>query len=193
MRKESGRMSRFDWDPAKDRENLRKHGIRFETASHVFEDPWILSRRDMFHADAEDCYNALGEIAPGVVLFVVYTWREKDGEEAIRLISARKALPTRERHMKKLTAVQKRDIAAVATKPEATIDFSDMPEVLDWTGAEVGRFYRPAKRPITIRLDEDIIDWLKGFGRGYQTRANLLLRYAMEASRHNARSQRAAR
>jgi hypothetical protein len=84
-------MCRFDWDPAKSRENLRKHGVRFETASIVFEDPWILSRKDLSHDDAEERYNALGEIAPGVILFVVYAWREEGRDELIRLISARSA------------------------------------------------------------------------------------------------------
>ena len=84
--------------------------------------------------------------------------------------------------MKKLAAAQKRDIATIAAKTDASIDFSEMPEILDWTGAEVGQFYRPVKRPVTIRLDGDIIDWLKTYGRGYQTKANLLLRHAMESS-----------
>jgi uncharacterized DUF497 family protein len=84
-------MSRFDWDPAKNRENRRKHGVGFETASLIFEDQWILSRKDVSHDDAEDRYNALGEIALGAVLFVVYTWRDEDGKETIRLISARAA------------------------------------------------------------------------------------------------------
>jgi uncharacterized protein (DUF4415 family) len=44
-------------------------------------------------------------------------------------------------------------------------------------------FYRPAKRPVTMRLDEDVVAWLKGFGRGYQTKVNLLLRHAMMSSR----------
>jgi len=87
--------------------------------------------------------------------------------------------------MKKLAAERKRDIAAVAAKTDATIDFTEMPEVLDWSGAEVGRFYRPAKRPVTMRLDNDIVEWLKSYGRGYQTKANLLLRHAMETSRHS--------
>jgi uncharacterized DUF497 family protein len=91
MQEESGRMSLFEWDPAKDHENFRKHSVRFETASLVFEDQWIVSQRDLIHEDAEERFNALGQIAPGVVLFVVYTWREKGGEEVIRLISARKA------------------------------------------------------------------------------------------------------
>ena len=55
--------------------------------------------------------------------------------------------------------------------------------IVDWTGAEVGRFFRPVKRPVTMRLDDDVIEWLKSYGRGYQTKANLLLRHAMEASR----------
>jgi uncharacterized protein (DUF4415 family) len=94
--------------------------------------------------------------------------------------------------MKKLAAAQKLDIAAIAAKTDVTIDFSEMPEVLDWTDAEIGRFYRPAKRPVTIRLDDDIIDWLKSYGRGYQTRTNLLLRHAMESSRRTtAKSGRA--
>jgi uncharacterized protein (DUF4415 family) len=84
--------------------------------------------------------------------------------------------------MKKLAAARKREIAAIAAKTDATIDFSDMPEVLDWSGAEIGRFYRPAKRPVTIRLDDDVIEWLKSYGRGYQTKANLLLRHAMEST-----------
>ena len=84
-------MSRFISDPAKNREILRKHGVRFETASLVFDDPWILSRKDLSHDDAEERYNAVGEIAAGTVLFVVFTVREQDEVEAIRLISARGA------------------------------------------------------------------------------------------------------
>lgn len=81
--------------------------------------------------------------------------------------------------MKRLTREQKQDIAAIAAKRDEDIDLSDMPEVTDWSGAVVGMFYRPAKRPVTMRLDEDVLAWLKGFGRGYQTKANLLLRHAM--------------
>jgi len=70
-------------------------------------------------------------------------------------------------------------IAAVAAKKDADIDLSEMPEVLDWSGAEIGKFYRPPKKPVTMRLDTDIISWLKGYRRGYQTKANFLLRHAM--------------
>lgn len=81
--------------------------------------------------------------------------------------------------MRKLSKLQKRDIATIAAMKDQDIDLSDMPEVLDWSKAEVGRFYRPPKKAVTMRLDADVLAWLKGFGKGYQTRANLLLRHAM--------------
>jgi uncharacterized protein (DUF4415 family) len=81
--------------------------------------------------------------------------------------------------MRKLTKEQKRDIRAIAAKRDEDIDFSDAPAVVDWSGAEIGKFYRPAKKPVTMRLDSDVIAWLKADGRGYQTKANWLLRHAM--------------
>jgi uncharacterized protein (DUF4415 family) len=59
------------------------------------------------------------------------------------------------------------------------IDLTDMPEVVDWSKAEIGKFYRPPKKTVTMRLDADVLEWLKGYGKGYQTRVNLLLRHAM--------------
>src|SRR5215471_20377282 len=87
--------------------------------------------------------------------------------------------PTKGRHMRKLTEGQKRDIKAIAAKRDEDIDFSDAPLVPDWKGAEIGKFYRPKKKPVTMRLDSDVIAWLKADGRGYQTKANWLLRNAM--------------
>jgi uncharacterized protein (DUF4415 family) len=92
--------------------------------------------------------------------------------------------------MRKLTKEQKRDVAAIAAKRDEDIDLTDMPVVVDWSRAEIGKFYRPAKKPVTIRLDEDVLEWLKGYGRGYQTRANLLLRHAMVTSSVRGRRKR---
>ena len=94
--------------------------------------------------------------------------------------------PTKGGHMRKLTEGQKRDIKAIAAKRDADIDFSDAPPVHDWRGAEIGKFYRPKKKPVTMRLDSDVIAWLKADGRGYQTKANWLLRSAMEHFRKEA-------
>lgn len=81
--------------------------------------------------------------------------------------------------MRRLTREQRRDLQAIAAKRDEDIDFSDAAPVLDWGGAEIGKFYRPKKKPVTMRLDCDVIDWLKADGRGYQTKANWLLRNAM--------------
>jgi len=62
---------------------------------------------------------------------------------------------------------------------DADIDTSDISEVRDWSKAVVGKFYRPLKEPVTLRLDADVIAWLKAEGPGYQTRVNALLREAM--------------
>ncbi len=98
--------------------------------------------------------------------------------------------------MKKLTKEQRRDIRAVAAKRDQDIDFSDVPPVLDWGGAEIGKFYLPKKKPVTMRLDSDVIAWLKEGGPGYQTKANWLLRHAMThftAGRKTARRERRLR
>jgi uncharacterized protein (DUF4415 family) len=89
--------------------------------------------------------------------------------------------------MKRLSKEQRKDIAALAATKDSEIDLSDMPEVLDWSGAEIGRYYRPKKKPVTMRLDEDVVAWLKGYGRGYQTKANMLLRHAMVSLRTSRR------
>lgn len=66
---------------------------------------------------------------------------------------------------------------------DSSIDTTDIPPVRDWSKAVVGKFYRPIKKPLTIRLDADVLDWLKRQGKGYQTRINALLRSSMERDR----------
>jgi uncharacterized protein (DUF4415 family) len=73
------------------------------------------------------------------------------------------------------------------------IDFSDIPLKLDWSKAEIGKFYRPPKKAVTMRLDADVIEWLKGYGKGYQTRVNLLLRHAMTSTANRGSSEKSAR
>jgi len=92
--------------------------------------------------------------------------------------------------MRKLAKKQRQEIVVIAAKRDADIDLADMPEVVDWSGAEVGKFYRPPKRPVTMRLDADVIAWLKSYGPGYQTKANLLLRHAMRSTQQNANPKR---
>jgi uncharacterized DUF497 family protein len=81
---------RFEWDEAKNRRNLLKHDVRFETAALVFDDPHTLTQRDE-SSDEDERWITLGAIASGVILFVVHTWLEVDREDVIRIISARAA------------------------------------------------------------------------------------------------------
>jgi uncharacterized protein (DUF4415 family) len=87
--------------------------------------------------------------------------------------------PMKGKPMRKLTKEQKRDIQAIAAKRDEDIDFSDARPVLNWKNAEIDKFYLPTKKIVTMRLDSDVIAWLKAYGRGYQTKANWLLRHAM--------------
>jgi uncharacterized protein (DUF4415 family) len=73
------------------------------------------------------------------------------------------------------------ELAALAQMREEDIDTSDIPEIKDWSAAVVGKFYRPVKQAISLRLDADVIAWLKKPGKGYQTRANQILRERMLA------------
>jgi uncharacterized protein (DUF4415 family) len=81
--------------------------------------------------------------------------------------------------MRELTKEPKRDIQAIAAKRDREIAFSDAPQVLDWSAAEIDKFYRPAKKSVTIRIDSDVIAWLKSDAEAIQTKANWLLRHAM--------------
>jgi uncharacterized protein (DUF4415 family) len=86
----------------------------------------------------------------------------------------------------------KNELSALAALPDAKIDTSDVREIADWSSAVVGKFYRPIKRSVTIRLDADVLAWLKSEGGGYQTRINQLLRGAM-ASKGPRRGRARAR
>ncbi|MEM1104924.1 MAG: BrnA antitoxin family protein [Pseudomonadota bacterium] len=62
--------------------------------------------------------------------------------------------------------------------PNSEIDFSDIPNI---TAEDIEQIMQlPAKQSISIRLDHDVLEWLKSYGPGYQTRINALLRAVME-------------
>ena len=70
-------------------------------------------------------------------------------------------------------------LQALADMPEDEINTDDIPELLDWSGARRGVFYRPVKQQITLRLDSDVVAWFKTHakgGKGYQTDINRALR-----------------
>ena len=89
-----------------------------------------------------------------------------------------------------LTGRQKREIQTLMAMPEDRIDTSDIPELPPeaWKQAVRGKWYRPVKKAVSIRLDADVLAWLKAKGDGYQTRVNGLLRERMiKETRANSR------
>jgi uncharacterized protein (DUF4415 family) len=83
-----------------------------------------------------------------------------------------------------LTEAQKVELAAIASQPESEIDYSDIPPLSEefWKDAVRGRFYKPTKTSTTLRIDSDVLAWLKSQGKGYQSRINAILRREMLAS-----------
>jgi uncharacterized protein (DUF4415 family) len=91
-----------------------------------------------------------------------------------------------------LTHEQLAELKSIALLPDSAIDTSDAPELLDWSGAARGVFYRPVKQQLTLRLDADVVAWFKTHtksAKGYQTRINQALReyvQSQEAANHDA-------
>jgi len=78
---------RFEWDEPKNRRNVAKHGTPFEVAALVFDDPHALSFQDRIVND-ELRWQTFGTVSG---LMVAHTWFEDEGEDVIRIISARRA------------------------------------------------------------------------------------------------------
>ena len=127
------------------------------------------------------------------LLLVCYTWTHED---VVRIVSARKAsrkegivtIMAIVRYQRKpgdpLTRRQKESLKRVAEIKDEDIDFSDIPKLTDeWFARAVrGKFYRPVKEIVSIRLDKDVLAFYRSQGAGYQTRINETLRGAMQAA-----------
>jgi uncharacterized protein (DUF4415 family) len=86
--------------------------------------------------------------------------------------------------MPRLSQKKRKQLEVIANRPDKEIDLSDIPEILHIPAdAVIGKFYRPKKTSVTIRLDSDVVAWLKAPGGGYQTRINAYLRQLMGKSR----------
>lgn len=80
-----------------------------------------------------------------------------------------------------LTEERKAELKTLADMPDEEIDYSDIPPLTDefWKNAVKNPFYRPTKTHASVRIDSDVMVWLKSQGKGYQTRLNAILREAM--------------
>lgn len=81
----------------------------------------------------------------------------------------------------KLTHHQRAQLAALAEMPDEKIDYSDIAPLSAefWKTAIANPLYKPTKTSTTVRVDSDVLAWLKSYGKGYQTRINAILRAEM--------------
>ena len=80
---------RFDWDESKNASNFRKHGVFFETAIEVFDDPNCVMEQDR-EVDGEARWQVIGRAGGILVLIVAHTIDDEGDEEIVRIFSARK-------------------------------------------------------------------------------------------------------
>lgn len=92
-----------------------------------------------------------------------------------------KVIRIRKNQLPPLTDERKAELKALAEKPESEIDYSEIPPLDEafWSRAVPNPFYKPVKVHASVRIDADILAWLKSEGKGYQTRMNAILRDAM--------------
>ena len=81
----------FEWDPVKARTNLAKHGVSFDLAQNVWDDPLHVVLPDRFE-DGEQRWHAIGTVGPVAMLVVVHIYPDEDDENRVRIIGARKAM-----------------------------------------------------------------------------------------------------
>jgi len=90
-------MIRFEWDTQKNATNRKKHGIDFETATLIFDDPFCVTFIER-ESGGEERWHAIGSLEGIIIIVVVHTYRDDCSDEVIRIISARRAT----RHERKL-------------------------------------------------------------------------------------------
>ena len=95
---------------------------------------------------------------------------------------------------KRLTREQMAELKSLEAMLDSAVDTSDAPELIDWSGARRGLFYRPVKQQLTLRIDADVVAWFKSHttpDEGYQTRINRAFREYVQAHPGKGRRSRA--
>jgi uncharacterized DUF497 family protein len=131
--------NKFEWDDTKARYNEDKHGVTFEVAEEIFDDPLNITIRDRSHSEVEDRYVIIGERMFGEVLVVTYAERG----DRIRIISARRATRSEKRRY------MKKDFDVIN-------DLDDIEPEYDFSGGVRGKYYQPGKTIIRMTIDEDV-------------------------------------
>jgi uncharacterized protein (DUF4415 family) len=187
----------FEWDEAKNRANIAKHGIGFLGAARIFDGPvleWADRRRDY----GETKRSAIGELegkrfASSIPCAAIRAGLSQPGErtdvkEENIVRYSRDSLPKDDQtDWARVLAMTEEELdAAARSDPDAQPTTEE-----DWAEAVV--ILPGPKQLVCLRIDRDILDWFRGQGRGYQTRMNAVLRAYMAAQTKVAPSKRKSR
>ena len=159
----------FEWDEDKNRINIGKHGVSFETAMRIFEGP-VLSWTDDRKEYGEVRRRSIGQVDGVVVLAVIHTNAQAKPELFPPVPpTAPKGTDMKKRYKKELGI---KDLAAIK---DEDIDYSDIPRLDE-------RFWKNAKliepentQQVTLRVKKSVLEAYKATGKGYQTRMNAVL------------------
>jgi uncharacterized protein (DUF4415 family) len=186
----------FEWDEEKRQANLVKHGVDFRQMPELFEGPqskpsttaltmarpapiaWAKSRAGSLSSPSHGAAQTVGSSARGKPM--------RENEKHITRVTRDEARSLKgETDYVRLDAMTDNDIAkAVGDDPDAA------PLDIDWTKASL--VLPPGKDVITLRLDRDVLNWLRAQGKGYQTLINQVLRAWYDAQIGRARREKVA-
>lgn len=177
----------FEWDESKRQSNLAKHHIDFQDALRIFDKP-VFEKAS--RSRGEERILAIG-LLEEIEIVVVYAVRGKRR----RIISARRHIAMKDKTTQTTSRTRSKgatDLKRLRALRDSEIDFSEIPKLGKsfWASAKLmlpEALVRNNKDRLTIRVDHDVVQWLKKHGKGYQTRINAILRSYMEAQSDDAR------
>ena len=158
----------YEWDATKRQENLSKHGLSFDDAETVFSGPCVTFEDTRFDY-GEPRFITIGRLE-GHVVVVAHTPRRKN----TRIIAMRKGIAVKKKPTKS-------NLKRLDTMSDVSIDYSDIPALDAAFFRDARVVVPPGKKQLTVRLDADVLEWLRGQGKGYQSRINAILRAYYEA------------
>jgi uncharacterized protein (DUF4415 family)/uncharacterized DUF497 family protein len=166
----------FEWDEAKRQANLAKHLIDFADAVRIFDGPVF---EKMQRRQDENRVLTVGLLKDVQIVVITPCADSTAGLFRPGGPIAMKGKITRTNSKQRTSGGT--NLKRLRTMPDASIDYSDIPR-LNKSFWKTARLTMPEpKDRLTIRVDHDVVEWLKKHGRGYQTRINAILRSYMEA------------
>jgi uncharacterized protein (DUF4415 family) len=187
---------RFTWNENKAAVNKCKHHVSFDMAARIFSDPFALSEQDRIEDGEYRWRRSDRSMGSSCWWSPMQRMTGRAGQRSSA--SFRLAAPSDmkgDAMSKKdivryevdpvrpspLTAAQKAELGTLAALPDDRVDTSEIPPLSEdfWKNAVRNPFYRPVKKQLTVRVDADVLAWLRLAGKGYQTKLNAILRRAM--------------